>query len=169
MLCKVTHCTIHISANTTKANALEGKQKVGFPTNTEEQEIENAKEQQLTNNGVVYTRWGSSAWWGTQYWRCLVLPCQDRWLPRLGLPSLWSTARCYAKSPTAQNIFQPIPGLINCGIAILCTKCSQVQWEGRRNLFNCVVWLLRLSLFSYIANLIIVSAQIARRGGLLIE
>ena len=45
-----------------EANALEGKQKVGFPTNTEEQEIENAKEQQLTNNGVVYTRWGSSAW-----------------------------------------------------------------------------------------------------------
>ena len=34
-----------------KANALEGKQKVGFPTNTEEQEIENAKEQQSTNNG----------------------------------------------------------------------------------------------------------------------
>ena len=34
---------------------------------------------------------------------------------------------------------------------------------------DCVVYLLRLSLFSYIANLIIVSAQVARRGGLLIE
>jgi len=43
-----------------EANALEGKQKVGFPTNTEEQQIENAKEQQSTNNGVVYTRWGST-------------------------------------------------------------------------------------------------------------
>ena len=32
--------------------------------------------------------------------------------------------------------------------------------------FNCV---LHLSLFSYIANLIIMSVQIAHRGGLLIE
>ena len=35
--------------------------------------------------------------------------------------------------------------------------------------FNCVVQLLRLSLLSYITNLIIASAQIACRGGLLIE
>ena len=37
-----------------------GNYKVGFPTNTEEQQIENAKEQQSTNNGVVYTCWGST-------------------------------------------------------------------------------------------------------------
>ena len=36
----------------------------------------------------------------------------------------------------------------------------------RRTSFNCI---LCLSLFSYIAKLIIVSAQIACRGGLLIE
>jgi len=31
--------------------------------------------------------------------------------------SLWiqkSKPRCCAKSPTVQNVFQPIPGLINC-------------------------------------------------------
>ena len=39
----------------------------------------------------------------------------------------------------------------------------------RRTGFNCVVYLLRLSLCSCIANLIIAFAQIAHRGGLLIE
>ena len=39
--------------------------------------------------------------------------------------------RCYVKSPTAQDTFQPIPGLISCGdqemvTAISCTECSQV-------------------------------------------
>ena len=41
--------------------------------------------------------------------------------------------------------------------------------SNRRTGFNCVVQLLHLSLFSYIANLIIASVQIAHRGGLLIE
>ena len=34
------------------------QQRVGFPTNPVEQQIQNAKEQLSTNNGVVYTRWG---------------------------------------------------------------------------------------------------------------
>ena len=38
----------------------------------------------------------------------------------------------------------------------------------RRTGSNCIVLLLCLSLFSYIANLIIASVQIAHRGGLLI-
>ena len=36
------------------------EQKIGFPTNPVEQQIETAKEQQSRNNGVVYTRWGST-------------------------------------------------------------------------------------------------------------
>ena len=50
----------------TKANKEEQKasfpdeQNVHFPTNPTEQQIETAKEQQSTNNGVVYTRWGST-------------------------------------------------------------------------------------------------------------
>ena len=35
-------------------------QDVGFPTNPVEQQIETAKEQQSRNNGVTYTRWGST-------------------------------------------------------------------------------------------------------------
>ena len=34
------------------------EQRVGFPTNPVEQQIETAKEQQSTDNGAVYTRWG---------------------------------------------------------------------------------------------------------------
>jgi len=36
------------------------EQKIGFPTNPVEHQIETAKEQQSRNNGVVYTRWGST-------------------------------------------------------------------------------------------------------------
>ena len=39
----------------------------------------------------------------------------------------------------------------------------------RRIGFNCVSYLLHLSLYSYIANLIIAFVQIAHRGRLLIE
>ena len=79
----------------------------------------------------------------------------EQWL-HWTIPPWTAHTRCCAKSPTAQDIFQPIPGLINCSIAISCTKCSQVQWGREEEPF---------SSFSYIANLIIVSAQIARRVG----
>ena len=49
---------------------------------------------------------------------------------------------------------------------ILNSLSSMYIFEYRRTGFNCVV---HLSLFSYIANLITASAQIARRVGLLIE
>ena len=55
----------------------------------------------------------------------------------------------------------PPPWIRHCG--------TYVDKSYRRTSFNCVVQLLCLCLFSYIANLIITSAQIARRGGLLIE
>ena len=82
---------------------------------------------------------------------------------------------------------------INMGVSTilvgLCTRPSAVQMrenndyilclsyqehllelgQYRRTSFNCVVKLLCSSLFSNIANLTIASAQIARRGGLLIE
>ena len=41
--------------------------------------------------------------------------------------------RCYAKSPTVQDTFQPIPGLTSCGevtemgTAISCAECSQMS------------------------------------------
>ena len=36
------------------------EQEIGFPTNPVEQQTETAKEQKSRNNGVVYTRWGST-------------------------------------------------------------------------------------------------------------
>ena len=62
---------------------------------------------------------------------------------------------------------------ILCHDSMLCyTKVNfgyTVFYLYHRTGFNCVVELLHLSLCSCIANLIIASAQTARRGGLLIE
>ena len=47
-------------ANQYPVELAEDNAHVGFPTNTEEQQIQEAEKQQSTNSGVVYTRWGST-------------------------------------------------------------------------------------------------------------
>ena len=47
-------------ANQYPVELAEDNAQVGFPTNTEEQQIQEAEKQQSTNSGVVYTRWGST-------------------------------------------------------------------------------------------------------------
>ena len=54
-------------------------------------------------------------------------------------------------------------------VTVTVTVNPEITILPYRTGFNCVVQLLRLSLLSYITNLIIASAQIACRGGLLIE